>query len=125
MASIGTTTATLACFLLLLSTPFTPYAEDPSINCSDVEILVPCLGYVTGKAKAPASSCCLGVQHFYTTAGSTAESHTSVCECFKEEAKGHRDLKPERVSKLPSVCLHTKKYPFKLSLDMDCSDLHQ
>ncbi|KAG9441425.1 hypothetical protein H6P81_017279 [Aristolochia fimbriata] len=122
MASFGTTT-TLAC-VLLLSTLFTSYADVPATNCKDdMNFIAPCLGYLTGKATTPASNCCLGMQNFYNAAGKTAESRKIACECFKNESKGHRDLKPERVPDLPVFCKRPKSPPFKISLNMNCSDL--
>jgi hypothetical protein len=89
------------------------------ISCTDAIIdLLPCQPFLVSPGPAlPTDACCQGAQTVLQQA-TTTEVRKSLCECFKNAAKG-LGVNPENAKQLPSFC--KIQTPVPIDPNIDCS----
>jgi hypothetical protein len=112
-------TVAAAVVVAALSVALLVAVGDGAVTCIEVDVnLLPCVGYVTGKAAAPPALCCQGVKRIRALPAGTTERRF-VCECVKKAAARIDGLKSDAIRDLPLAC--GSPLPFPLSLDFDCN----
>lgn len=76
-----------------------------------------CIGYATGKAPAPAATCCTGLQQLAATV-KTVDDKKVICRCLKNAVKNFSGVQDKFLSKIPSVCKINVNFP--VSLNTNC-----
>ncbi|KAI3474285.1 hypothetical protein Pfo_029073 [Paulownia fortunei] len=95
---------------------FAPHAE-AAISCSQVQSgLLPCLGFLQGRALVP--QCCAGVRSV-AAAARTPTDRRAACSCLQAAAKSFKGINYGNAAMLPSKC--GVRIPFKISPTTDCS----
>ncbi|KAG9448173.1 hypothetical protein H6P81_014301 [Aristolochia fimbriata] len=90
-------------------------------SCTTVQTqLLPCLGYVTGKADAPSTSCCNGVKELNNEAATRADRQ-AICKCVQQAASNFPGIKQNLIAGLPQKCGVKTRVP--ITPNLDCSKI--
>ncbi|KAL9267073.1 Non-specific lipid-transfer protein-like protein [Drosera capensis] len=99
-----------------------PYvAGDRLCNQAETE-LIPCLPYLSDRAKTPDDKCCAGVKTLNKDATTTG-SRKEVCGCLKGLLVKYPVVKDKNAGDLASKC--KVDLPYKVSRNTDCSNLQR
>ncbi|KAL0338082.1 UNVERIFIED_CONTAM: Non-specific lipid-transfer protein 2 [Sesamum angustifolium] len=104
--------------LLCVVALFAPHAE-AAVSCGQVQSgLLPCLGFLQGRALAP--QCCPGVKSV-VAAARTPNDRRTACRCLQAAAKSMKNINYGNAAMLPGKC--GIKIPFQISPRLDDLEL--
>ncbi|KAG9441427.1 hypothetical protein H6P81_017281 [Aristolochia fimbriata] len=110
--------ATLACFLLFLSSSsFAPYGAEAVFNHCMKDDLKNCIKFLLAKDIALPPKCCSGVK-VLEEGIKGPEEQKSACECIKEVAGKTPAFRPDRVNDLIRKC--DVKIPYEVFVNSGC-----
>ncbi|XP_021906816.1 non-specific lipid-transfer protein A-like [Carica papaya] len=94
---------------------------EAAVTCTQVDAsLAACIPYLTAGG-TPATACCDGVKNLKAITPTTADRQTA-CNCVKEAAARHPNIKEDAASSLPTKCGVQMNIP--ISKNTNCQNIN-